>query len=795
MADSFQPKFADLVRNYSTTTGTGDLVLGKAVAGFKSFTDALQPGDEFYYTVAGVDKVNETEVGRGTLLPGGKVSRQPSNGAPTNFTNGLKSVALVASAEWYASVHDRAGDGDKGDVSIAGGVWSIDANAPNIANKVQHAASRTALAAASTAVPAAYLRESGRQGVFLFDSGDLSAKVSADTAQGIYVAPATSPSGSSGAWVRVVDSAVHEASWWGVAGDDATDNASAIQAAIDTIKSRQYLSDPSSPIRFGIKTLRFPAAIVRYGSTLAIDGDIRLEGGGGDGSTVLHYTGTGRPAYVNSLDGAYPNGPQNVRSFESDGIIWYSPLATQPFFIGNSTQRRVQFMRGQMRGTVNSEYAIYCGDAVYCLHLHQFEFVRCDKGIYVGHYCDLFTMDGRSINFYNKREVLTLACPTALIENVDFEVGNMDNLSAGSSCFVRIIQAPEVAGKNRNITFRTVRFGPEANPGIRTVEYDVIFDNVGAVTSADTTSGVVFDNCKHFSQTSGIAQKIAPINIRSRVKSNSFNNNYHSGYSAGYYITSSEPGTAMATGSGANNRTTKLSDVDPAIRAWFVSDEAAFAQAWTANATLPSSGLVAYAFSGYSGSTIPTGSNKVAALAGGTLGVNYDKCVGITAHGEGVAERPIYLAVNGALIDTSLDASASQFNAPVYAGANGVLSLTPTTTPLQVGRVQTLSANARIRVDIRNEELTTTVANANFSIVCRARLFTINYAAAITADRTVALHTTSPRQGDKVRVVRQASATGAFVVNIAALKALGAGQWGEAEYVGSAWVLTGFGSL
>jgi hypothetical protein len=45
MADPFEPKFADLVRNFTTTVGTGNFKLGATVAGFTSFASALQPAD------------------------------------------------------------------------------------------------------------------------------------------------------------------------------------------------------------------------------------------------------------------------------------------------------------------------------------------------------------------------------------------------------------------------------------------------------------------------------------------------------------------------------------------------------------------------------------------------------------------------------------------------------------------------------------------------------------------------------------------------------------------------------
>src|SRR5690242_3653672 len=77
---SFTPKFVDLVRNTTTTQGTGSFVLGPAPTGFTSFTAALQPGDNFYYSAIGIDKPAEREVGRGTLLANGGISRDPIGG-------------------------------------------------------------------------------------------------------------------------------------------------------------------------------------------------------------------------------------------------------------------------------------------------------------------------------------------------------------------------------------------------------------------------------------------------------------------------------------------------------------------------------------------------------------------------------------------------------------------------------------------------------------------------------------------------------------------------------------------
>ena len=64
----FTPKFADLVRNIATVSGTGPVTLGAAVNGYSSLAQAVGAGEQFYYAIQGVDKPQEREVGRGTTV-------------------------------------------------------------------------------------------------------------------------------------------------------------------------------------------------------------------------------------------------------------------------------------------------------------------------------------------------------------------------------------------------------------------------------------------------------------------------------------------------------------------------------------------------------------------------------------------------------------------------------------------------------------------------------------------------------------------------------------------------------
>ena len=213
----FTPKFVDMVRNFTTSQGSGPVVLGAAVNGYTSLADAAAVGEQFYYCIQGVDKPQEREVGRGTRQANGTIAREPISGSATNFSSGTKTISLVAAAEWFAKVDQAGGSGGS---SIA--------------------ASRSALAATDpgNSRRPMLLTETGREGLFLFEAGNQSAKVAADVRQGLFVAPSSDPSGASGAWVRQYDGAANVA-WWGAVADDngvtGTDNFAAINGALDTL--------------------------------------------------------------------------------------------------------------------------------------------------------------------------------------------------------------------------------------------------------------------------------------------------------------------------------------------------------------------------------------------------------------------------------------------------------------------------------------------------------------------------------------------------------------------------------
>ncbi|HEX8191352.1 MAG TPA: hypothetical protein VF552_00485 [Allosphingosinicella sp.] len=134
MAELF---FADLVREASWGTGSGDLALGGAIAGHRRFADAVPAGAHFHYCIAGVTHSDEWEVGEGELGSGGSLLRSPivssaGEGAAVVFSAGLKSVALTVAAAWFAGREEGAGgDGGGGTIEgVAGLQAALDAKAP-----------------------------------------------------------------------------------------------------------------------------------------------------------------------------------------------------------------------------------------------------------------------------------------------------------------------------------------------------------------------------------------------------------------------------------------------------------------------------------------------------------------------------------------------------------------------------------------------------------------------------------------------------------------------------------------
>lgn len=111
-----------------------------------------------------------------------------------------------------------------------------------------------------------YLKESGREGEFVWDSANNSANVTRDPNQGLYIPPTSDATGASGAWVRKFGNSVN-VKWFGAAGDGTTNDYAAFAAAIDAL-----------PDRGG--ALYVPQGKYRISSTINIAKPVRIIGEG-----------------------------------------------------------------------------------------------------------------------------------------------------------------------------------------------------------------------------------------------------------------------------------------------------------------------------------------------------------------------------------------------------------------------------------------------------------------------------------------------------------------------------------
>lgn len=98
---------ADRIKESTTTTGTGTLVLGGALTGFRTFSSVCANGDRVAYEIHAVDTggapTGAWEVGFGVWGTGGSLSRvevvaSSNAGAAVNFAAGTKLVSLTVPA-------------------------------------------------------------------------------------------------------------------------------------------------------------------------------------------------------------------------------------------------------------------------------------------------------------------------------------------------------------------------------------------------------------------------------------------------------------------------------------------------------------------------------------------------------------------------------------------------------------------------------------------------------------------------------------------------------------------------
>lgn len=135
----------------------------------------------------------------------------------------------------------------------------------------------------------AYLKVTGRAGQFVFKSGDFSEQVSIDPLGGIYVAPNSNPSGTSGAWVRAEwDFDSVKATWFGYDGNNnpAVDDAPALQGAI------LFLENQTTTIHGGHfgGYVEVPLGVGFLGTTIVLTNRVGIRGPNGRAAWLMPHS-------------------------------------------------------------------------------------------------------------------------------------------------------------------------------------------------------------------------------------------------------------------------------------------------------------------------------------------------------------------------------------------------------------------------------------------------------------------------------------------------------------------------
>jgi hypothetical protein len=163
--------------------------------------------------------------------------------------------------------------------------------------------SRTLLALTAGATgQSALLTESGREGIFVFSNANLSAQVTGDPNQGMYVPLSTDSTGSSGAWVRKF-AGLPNVKWWGAAGDGVTDDTAAINAALSYVSGK------------GMR-LRFPAGTYVYSGGGVLSDGVVVEGDGRDSTVIVSKLASPSSGFLFNASG-YGSGLRGLRFISS----------------------------------------------------------------------------------------------------------------------------------------------------------------------------------------------------------------------------------------------------------------------------------------------------------------------------------------------------------------------------------------------------------------------------------------------------------------------------------------------
>lgn len=148
---------------------------------------------------------------------------------------------------------------------------------------VFHVATRTDLKALDTTrVTTAYLKESGREGIFRWTTGNYSSQIASDTLEGVYI-KADAIASSAGAWVRsaYLEGNTVDVRWFGAPlnGTSADDAAFALSAELANaqVTYNSFYGQQSAPVKawVGYTAINADWSILQYTKS-DVDGNMRL---------------------------------------------------------------------------------------------------------------------------------------------------------------------------------------------------------------------------------------------------------------------------------------------------------------------------------------------------------------------------------------------------------------------------------------------------------------------------------------------------------------------------------------
>jgi len=179
-----------------------------------------------------------------------------------------------------------------------------------VGSSVTAAATITALKAVDTSdYNGVLVLESGKDGWFVWASGDYSAEVAADTSEAIYV-KATAIAATVGVWVRRDTAQGFNVKWWGAKGDGTTNDTTAFTNAMAYIQANWWATGSPENV---VAQLNIPAGL------FIIDGDAELElsdylriKGQGHGVTILKATAVAGTMFTRPFSEADANNERST---------------------------------------------------------------------------------------------------------------------------------------------------------------------------------------------------------------------------------------------------------------------------------------------------------------------------------------------------------------------------------------------------------------------------------------------------------------------------------------------------